>query len=121
MTLASVESLQALRLQRGAAVQMPQRRVLGTTVSTAQAPRLRGAAAHPPLLLFSLLFAARAAAQVPPLHVQLAPMGLLGVMLASVTLGLLFSLLSAAGAAAQVPPLHVQLAPMGLLGVMMGQ
>eukprot|EP00964_Phaeocystis_antarctica_P140962 scaffold105912_cov24-Phaeocystis_antarctica.AAC.1 len=31
-----------------------------------------------------------AAAQVPPLHVQLAPMGLLGVMLPSVTLALHF-------------------------------
>ena len=70
-------------------------------------------------LLFSLLFAARAAAQVPPLHFQLAPMGLLVVMLASVTLALLFSLLFAAMAAAQVPPLHVQLAPTGLLGVML--
>ena len=36
--------------------------------------------------LFSLLFAAGAAAQLPPLHVQLAPMRLLGVLLASVTL-----------------------------------
>ena len=42
-------------------------------------------------LPFPLLFAARAAAQVPPLHVQLAPMGLLGVLLASVTLTLLYS------------------------------
>ena len=34
-------------------------------------------------ILFSLLLAAVAAAQVPPLHVQLAPMRLLGVLLAS--------------------------------------
>eukprot|EP00964_Phaeocystis_antarctica_P102828 scaffold68136_cov55-Phaeocystis_antarctica.AAC.5 len=51
-------------------------------------------------LLFSLLFAARAAAQVLPLHFQLAPMGLLVVMLASVTLTLLFSLFFAAMVAA---------------------
>ena len=56
---------------------------------------------------------------MPPLHFQLAPMGLLVVMLASVTLALLFSLLFAAMAAAQVLPLHVQLAPMGLLVVML--
>ena len=60
-----------------------------------------------------------AAAQVPPLHVQLAPMRLLGVLLASATLALLFSLLFAARAAAQVPPLHVQLAPMRLLDVVL--
>ena len=67
----------------------------------------------------SLLFAAKAAAQVPPLHVQLAPARLLGVVLASVTLALLFSLRLAAEAAAQVPPLHVQLAPARLLGVVL--
>ena len=70
-------------------------------------------------LLFLLLFAARAAAQVLPLHVQLAPMRMLGVPLASVTLALLLWLLFAAVAAAQVPPLHVQLAPMRLLGVLL--
>ena len=42
-------------------------------------------------LPFSLLFAAVAAAQVPPPHVQLAPMRLLGVLLASVTLALVYS------------------------------
>eukprot|EP00964_Phaeocystis_antarctica_P052752 scaffold30910_cov48-Phaeocystis_antarctica.AAC.2 len=52
-------------------------------------------------LLFSLLFAARAAAQVLPLHVQLAPMRLLGVVLPSVTLALLFSMLFTARAAAR--------------------
>ena len=69
--------------------------------------------------LLSLLFAAVAAAQVPPPHVQLASRRLLGVLLESVTLALLFSLLFAAVAAAQVPPLHVQLAPMRLLGVLL--
>ena len=76
-------------------------------------------------LFFYFFFAAMVAAQVPPLHVRLAPMRLLGVMLASVTLALfycrcslLLSLLSAS-VAAQVPPLHVQLAPMRLLGVLL--
>ena len=43
------------------------------------------------VLLLSLLFAAGTAAQVPPLHVELALMWLLGVPLASVTLALVYS------------------------------
>ena len=53
------------------------------------------------------------------MHVKLAPMRLLGMLLAPVTLALLLSLLFVAVAAAQVPPLHVQLAPMRLLGVLL--
>ena len=69
--------------------------------------------------LFSLLFAAVAAAQVSPLHVQLAPMRLLGVHAACVgdARSCLLSLLFAAVAAAQVPPPHVQLASRRLRGV----
>ena len=62
-----------------------------------------------PFYFISLLFGARAVAQVPPPHAWLAPVGLLrrGAW-ASVTLALFYyiSLLFGARAVAQVPPPH---------------